>query len=1351
MDFSVSIEFSAETQKLLGAIQGLTGAVTGFGQAHETAEEQLRKNMEEGEAAVRKLQGRLVELYALRGQGGQTDALKKEIDLTEKAVQGLQADLKKMGSALGEAGEKAESGSGGLASMAGAMTLGTMAAHLLERGIEMVKDGITHFIGEGIRFNVTLESARLGIGALIAAQTQLRDESGRLLQGQEALNASYQLADGVMTQLRSGSFQTIATLEELTAAYQQGIGPMLAAKVPLEDTTKLTVKFAQAAGALGLDINTLGHELRATFNGEISPRITKIATALQINNEDIQSWKEAGTLVENMNQKLEFFGLAGERVERSWRGAMSNLKHAMEAGAGEMVEPFQQKFQEAIVDSVSGAFDKNTAEFSTSLEGLVDLGKSVFQRLGEAAGNGVKTVMAWLEQISAWYEQNRTEVQGLMAVMGNVADFLTSTLGAAFSVVGTTVTALVNLLGSFPSVTTIVIFALGGLAAANLVTGLSFEGIAASATTASAAVVSFFVALGPLGWVIGALGALVGAFVALAGATERQRQAEQAHAEAMVKSNQEAGALNDRYQTLNASVKSGTLSLGERIKAEEEMRKILEKAQKAGDDYLKALDLEKMSLDQLAIALQKVTDKREADQQKQREQTKADLEGARKALIETRQRLSMLEKGIMPDTGKAMSADQAATAGMEWIPRAKDQLRENQAEVERLTKLVETYGDAEKGVALTLAQQVDMRNALLSEQKELLAQKDKLLAAPSSEGADAAFKRTQDRLKEIASQLEKIKATGITVESRPDKPQAHPDTKANEEMIRLKSEELRYAERITIEQRKQADLKKVDLDLEAERSRTQRETEDRDEQGKPKLSADRRKEILSKAEEVAQKAKAEIIAKYAEEERQFQDRHDLDMLQAEGRGLEAQVLQRRQAALAKVEEMRKHGVSETEIAAYQASIQAGINRDLTKASEDLQEKLTASQGRGWERRKALIEKEYAELREKLRQLNLAMIQAGTLDRGQVGTSGLTKSQDAGLTSGMDQALSTGRVDQVREDLGRLKQELSELAQVKGRALTMNEQVGVMDRFAKQSATSAEAVKKLKEELHLGETDGKGFFAGVMDYAARAQTTFGRWKEFAATVLQGLEGGFANFFTSLTQRGQTFSEKMKALWMNISQMVVQALAKIAAQQLINWGIEKAISAWQAIKSAWQTKDTVKTVTENTAKAASNTSTASTGFFASFAGTGPFGYALAVAAIIAMFALLGSIRGRKVGGLVGENGPELTMLGEEGLEVVAPEADFKDWAQTLLQVGSMRGNLQANLDRQESSTRLSQQIASEYVHQAQTQGERNRAQGRPFSGAGGEYHDYRGSTIITTDGRQWAEMVEQGRRTYAQDNG
>lgn len=204
--------------------------------------------------------------------------------------------------------------------------------------------GISEVISLGIEYNKVLETSKLGIQSLIVAQGQFVSESGKVAQGMDAFTQAGKVADETLRQLQVDNLKTIATFQQLVKAYQQTLAPGLGAGLNINQVRQYTVAMVQAAGAMGLNMDMLAEETRSMLRGTITPRQTLIATALGIRNEDIQKYKnDADGLFNFLMGKLDAFGEAGVRSQRTWSGIFSNLKDVISVALG---KGFESLFEE---------------------------------------------------------------------------------------------------------------------------------------------------------------------------------------------------------------------------------------------------------------------------------------------------------------------------------------------------------------------------------------------------------------------------------------------------------------------------------------------------------------------------------------------------------------------------------------------------------------------------------------------------------------------------------------------------------------------------------------------------------------------------------------------------------------------------------------------------------------------------------------------------------------------------------------------------------------------------------------------------------------------------------------------
>ncbi len=204
-----------------------------------------------------------------------------------------------------------------------------------------------------------------------------------------------------------------------------------------------------------------------------------------------------------------------------------------------------------------------------------------------------------------------------------------------------------------------------------------------------------------------------------------------------------------------------------------------------------------------------------------------------------------------------------------------------------------------------------------------------------------------------------------------------------------------------------------------------------------------------------------------------------------------------------------------------------------------------------------------------------------------------------------------------------------------------------------------------------------------------------------TVVKTLQTGFGSAFANILTKAQTFSQAMSGFFRSMATTILNALGQMIARTLLYKAV--TIAANNGIISSENAKRvaTLLGVQADTAAAAATTAKAA----ASSAAVGPnvtnaaaqtfeanssipiVGAIIAAALVLVMLATMSKVKGRAVGGLVDR--PELTLLGEAGPEVVAPERDFKDWAGGLV----MLGNLGANVaHRQAQVESLNRTVAS-----------------------------------------------------------
>ena len=184
------------------------------------------------------------------------------------------------------------------------------AYKLLEKAVDAVNIGI--------QANQSWESQKLGIASVIGATNQLADAQGRVLQGSEKFAASQQVAEKLMERIQVLGLETVATTQDLVDGVQGIIAPATRVGIALEKVPDLAVNAAQAMGAMQIPLQQMRTEVEALLSGNINRAQDILATNLGITGEMVRNWQKQGTLLDEINKRLESFKLSGKELADTW-------------------------------------------------------------------------------------------------------------------------------------------------------------------------------------------------------------------------------------------------------------------------------------------------------------------------------------------------------------------------------------------------------------------------------------------------------------------------------------------------------------------------------------------------------------------------------------------------------------------------------------------------------------------------------------------------------------------------------------------------------------------------------------------------------------------------------------------------------------------------------------------------------------------------------------------------------------------------------------------------------------------------------------------------------------------------
>lgn len=212
--------------------------------------------------------------------------------------------------------------SSGFGRLVSAIGLGTLAANLFSRALGSVYSNFANIIRTGIQFNATLETAELGLAAILRSF----DASERARPFEASLTRSKETINELMVLAR----QVPATFTELLQGLQTGMGPMFSVGIKnTKEQLQVIAAFGHTMSSLGIPAWQMPQELRGLLSGDTS-RISRVNQIIGLTKEEIDKATAAGTTYGLVMDKLSTFSEAGARSQQTFATQISNLRDNFE-------------------------------------------------------------------------------------------------------------------------------------------------------------------------------------------------------------------------------------------------------------------------------------------------------------------------------------------------------------------------------------------------------------------------------------------------------------------------------------------------------------------------------------------------------------------------------------------------------------------------------------------------------------------------------------------------------------------------------------------------------------------------------------------------------------------------------------------------------------------------------------------------------------------------------------------------------------------------------------------------------------------------------------------------------------
>ncbi|MEL6853516.1 MAG: hypothetical protein AAFO83_00235 [Cyanobacteria bacterium J06607_13] len=261
------------------------------------------------------------------------------------------------------------------------------------------------FYDSFIQSNVELQEQLLSTQASLAATNQVLRGGIEISDPTEAIQALEAPVRATLEQIRADSLDLVGvTSQQLVPIFQILAQESSAIGASLGDAGDLTVDFAAALGTLGIPLDFARQEIQSILQGQISVD-SQLAKSIGLNNEQVNLWRQQGTLVENLRKRLEAFRAGNALAAQTIGGISSNILEIFQEAtriAGEpLLEPIVEQLQR-FYDVINNNRDTIDRTLGQAVQLLIEVGDraiAVFdsllpslQRLGTAIGQIVQGV-----------------------------------------------------------------------------------------------------------------------------------------------------------------------------------------------------------------------------------------------------------------------------------------------------------------------------------------------------------------------------------------------------------------------------------------------------------------------------------------------------------------------------------------------------------------------------------------------------------------------------------------------------------------------------------------------------------------------------------------------------------------------------------------------------------------------------------------------------------------------------------------------------------------------------------------------------------------------------------------------
>lgn len=367
-------------------------------------------------AASQELQRLRNELQGLAGVplGGVSDGLKGIGDQASKTVPGVDG--------LGK-------GLTGLAAAAGPLAAIAIGFGVISTAIQTAIGLSQQFYGSTIGAAEALNAQLLSSQTNLASATRIFKDGIELTDPTEKINATRQSLEQAIATIQKETQSLVGvtssqvnelfqiTLQNAATLNNQAKGLDQSLNDPIKAATTLTKGWAASLKVIGVPLNQASQEINSILKGTVDQN-SILAKNLNITNQQVNQWKAQGTLVTELNKRLETFTAGNAIAANSIDGIASNIQDYVELFLRDLGKPFLQP----TIDALTVVFKLIDSNKDTIFAAIKTAGESSVAVVQQVFGTVIGIAQGFAQPFLNQFDQVKAGLEGLF---GGLASGLT--------------------------------------------------------------------------------------------------------------------------------------------------------------------------------------------------------------------------------------------------------------------------------------------------------------------------------------------------------------------------------------------------------------------------------------------------------------------------------------------------------------------------------------------------------------------------------------------------------------------------------------------------------------------------------------------------------------------------------------------------------------------------------------------------------------------------------------------------------------------------------------------------------------------------------------------------------------